>query len=75
MPLDSDDYVIPETLEVFWKAWNSIPDGERSEYCGVGVHCMDLDGNMIGDPYRRIEWYQMIWKCALNIEYEERNGG
>lgn len=51
VPLDSDDYVIPETLEVFWKAWNSIPDGERSEYCGVGVHCMDLDGNMIGDPY------------------------
>lgn len=38
VPLDSDDYVIPETLEFFRKAWNSIPNSERAEYCGVGVH-------------------------------------
>lgn len=51
VPLDSDDYIKPETLEVFWQAWNSIPIEEREKYSGVGVHCMDQYGNLIGTPF------------------------
>ncbi|OUN38712.1 hypothetical protein B5G28_08455 [Faecalibacterium sp. An77] len=51
VPLDSDDYIIPEALEIFWNAWVSISENERIDYSGVGVHCMDQQGDMIGTPY------------------------
>jgi len=50
-PLDSDDYIVPNALEILWNAWNDIPVSERKDNSGVGVHCMDQNGNMIGTPY------------------------
>ena len=56
VPLDSDDYIVPEALEIFWQAWNSIPEDEQNEYSGVGVHCMDQNGIIVGTlyPYDRM---------------------
>ena len=39
------------SLEILWKAWTGIPENERILYSGIGVHCMDTEGNRIGTPW------------------------
>lgn len=72
VPLDSDDYIIPEALEIFWNAWISIPENERVDYSGVGVHCMDQKGDMIGTPYPKDRMVsndlEMTFKFKVNGE-------
>lgn len=72
VPLDSDDYIVPEALEIFWDAWISIPENERIDYSGVGVHCMDQKGNMIGTPYPKDRMVsndlEMTFKFKVNGE-------
>lgn len=72
VPLDSDDYIIAEALEIFWNAWLSIPENERWDYSGVGVHCMDQNGNMIGTPYPQDRMVsndlEMTFKCKIKGE-------
>lgn len=50
-PLDSDDYIVPNALEIFWNEWNSISLNEKEQYSGIGVHCMNSKGELIGDTY------------------------
>ena len=72
VPLDSDDYIIAEALEIFWNAWLSIPENERWDYSGVGVHCMDQNGNMIGTPYPQDRMVsndlEMTFNCKIKGE-------
>lgn len=49
LPLDSDDTIISTALEILWNAWMSINVEKREKYSGVGVHCMDVNGRIIGD--------------------------
>lgn len=50
--LDSDDYIIPNALEIIWNEWNSISLNEKEQYSGIGVHCsMNSQGELIGDAY------------------------
>lgn len=51
VPLDSDDYIVPDALETFWNAWTNIPLNEKEQYSGIGVHCMNSKGELIGDTY------------------------
>lgn len=51
LPLDSDDIVLPDGLEVLWSAWLSIPEVEREGYSGIGCHCQDQFGSTIGTLY------------------------
>lgn len=51
LPLDSDDVVLSAGLEALWNAWCSIPESEREQYSGVGCHCQDQFGNLIGTLY------------------------
>ena len=46
---DSDDELVPETLEVFMKTWNDIPVEKRINYCGVAACCRDQFGKRISD--------------------------
>lgn len=48
IPLDSDDTMVNNALEVFHMEWERIPIKERGMYSGIGVHCMDSTGNLIG---------------------------
>lgn len=51
LPLDSDDTIVSNALEVLWNAWTDIPEIERNEYSGIGVHCMDADCKRVGSPW------------------------
>lgn len=51
LPLDSDDTIVDDALDIIWKAWVSIPNNEREGYSGIGVHCCDLQGVRVGDPW------------------------
>jgi glycosyltransferase involved in cell wall biosynthesis len=48
---DSDDAFTPDTMEVFLRAWDAIPAGERAAFCGVACLCQDPDGTVVGDRY------------------------
>lgn len=46
---DSDDTCVPEALQVFYEAWNSID--EKEAYSGVSANCMKKDGRIVGTPF------------------------
>lgn len=51
LPLDSDDTITNDALEVLWKSWESIPYDKRTEFSGVACHCMDQYGKRIGSEW------------------------
>jgi glycosyltransferase involved in cell wall biosynthesis len=46
---DSDDELEPQTLEVFMRTWDDIPEEKREKFCGVAACCKDQFGNRISD--------------------------
>lgn len=48
---DSDDACVPEALERFLHAWQTIPEQERPQFAGVCCRCLDEDGHLVGDKY------------------------
>ncbi len=48
--LDSDDTCVSEALERFAYHWQTIPEGERSLFCGVTSLCQEQDGHLVGVP-------------------------
>jgi glycosyltransferase involved in cell wall biosynthesis len=50
-PIDSDDALLPDTLESVSIAWNDIPVSERSGFCGIWGLCRDQRGAIVGDSY------------------------
>lgn len=51
LPLDSDDYIVTDALEILWLRWSAIPAGERKQFSGIGCHCKDQNGNRIGNEW------------------------
>ena len=51
--LDSDDALPPDSLAKLARAWDSIPEAERSAFCGVDGLCCDQHGRVVGDKYPR----------------------
>jgi glycosyltransferase involved in cell wall biosynthesis len=49
--IDSDDWFVPNALEVLLEHWDRIPATERAGFSGVVGLCADEDGNIIGDRY------------------------
>lgn len=49
--LDSDDGLLPGALEDMWTAWQAIPEDHRGMFVGVVGHCVDPQGQIIGDLY------------------------
>ncbi len=49
--LDSDDECMPETIEFFYKTWNSFNEEERKFCSGIAVLCQDQYGNRVGCDY------------------------
>ena len=48
---DSDDAFLPETIETFYTTWNNFSDEEKEKCGGIGVLCLDQNGNNIGNDY------------------------
>lgn len=51
LPLDSDDTMVAEALEVLWTTWMGLTEEERKNYSGVGCHCKDQNGKRVGTPW------------------------
>ena len=49
--IDSDDELVPEALEIFYRAWQTIPKEKRSEYRGVVGQCKDQNGKRSGSKF------------------------
>ena len=50
-PLDSDDALLPESLERIRTLWNEIPVSDRALFSGIGGLCCDQHGKIIGDRF------------------------
>jgi glycosyltransferase involved in cell wall biosynthesis len=53
LPFDSDDACAPHALERFAYHWNTIPENQRTSFCGVSALCCDQHGNLVGDKFPR----------------------
>ena len=49
--LDSDDTLLPESLQAMAQAWRSIPDDLKSGYIAVTGLCARPDGSIVGDRF------------------------
>lgn len=51
VPIDSDDELLPDTLEQFAKMWATIPSSNTHRYAGVVGLCLDDYGKIVGDRF------------------------
>jgi glycosyltransferase involved in cell wall biosynthesis len=49
--IDSDDALLPHTLERVIELWHEIPESERILFSGIGGLCRNQHGAIIGDCY------------------------
>lgn len=49
--VDSDNWLLPDSLERLVRHWNEIPASARSEFSGVVGLCSFEDGTVVGDVY------------------------
>ena len=65
--VDSDDELLPKALQVFYDAWQSIPDAEKSRYRVVVGQCMDENGSRVGLPFptniNQVTWPEAQKMC------------
>ncbi len=72
IPADADDSFVPETLEVFLKLWNDIPEKERNEFSGINVLCKDPYTNeIVGNNYPK----DPLISNNLELKYEYKIEG
>lgn len=71
--IDSDDVMKKDALEIFLKAWESIPEEERDSYMSVKARCYDpATGMSIGKeiPKRRLVCSYLDAKYKFKIDFE-----
>ena len=71
--LDSDDFMRKDALEVFIKAWNSIPKNKWNEFYAVKARCFDPEtGKAIGKeiPGGRLICHYLDAKYKFKIQDE-----
>ncbi|MFZ2183774.1 MAG: glycosyltransferase family 2 protein [Methanothrix sp.] len=49
--VDSDDWLHPDALERMLRCWESIPDGQKENFVGVGGLFAYFNGEIVGDPF------------------------
>lgn len=58
---DSDDAIVPETLQVFIREWDKIPAAEQAGFCSIVACCKNQQGQRISDPLP-MEPYDGNWR-------------
>lgn len=54
IPADADDYFLPDTLNFFYRHWESFSISEKNKFSGINVLCFDNDSqNIVGGPFPR----------------------
>ena len=51
LQLDSDDEVVPNAFSRMVELWRAIPDGEKPNFTGVTVNCVDQHGKLFGEEF------------------------
>jgi glycosyltransferase involved in cell wall biosynthesis len=51
IPLNADDTLVDNALEVFYDVYQKFPKNMQNEICGIVCNCMDQNGNFIGTPF------------------------
>ncbi|NJL73312.1 MAG: hypothetical protein HC888_18135 [Candidatus Competibacteraceae bacterium] len=59
-----DDALTPSALQQIVDAWNSIPEQQRSSFCGVCGLTQDPQGNIVGDRFPSDIVDSDFFKCA-----------
>lgn len=72
LTIDSDDTILPDALHKYMKVWNSIPENERGDFCGISARCIDSNGNVVGDklPYQPMDVSFTELRMKYRIEGE-----
>jgi glycosyltransferase involved in cell wall biosynthesis len=70
--LDSDDRLLPDTLERLLRHWESIPEDRRHRYAGVEGLVESLDGTRLLTPPYPASPYDASY---LDVRYRLGNGG
>lgn len=47
LTIDSDDTILPNALEIYFKTWSGIKDCD--DFCAVAARCKDESGKIVGD--------------------------
>ncbi len=58
---DSDDYLLPNALEVLIRTWESIPLNARNDYCGVSALCDTKTGVLGNIFYSSEDPIDLVW--------------
>jgi glycosyltransferase involved in cell wall biosynthesis len=69
--LDSDDEMLPSSLQVFNDAWQAIPEVTRGRYAGVTGLCIDQSGELVGSTFPS----DLLDSDAIGIRYEHKVSG
>jgi glycosyltransferase involved in cell wall biosynthesis len=71
-PVDSDDALLPASLERISASWNAIPVSCRAGYSGIGGLCRDQHGKVIGDYFPKSPFdatlRELIYKVRVRGE-------
>lgn len=51
--LDSDDWMLPEGLQILSENWDKIPKEKQKDFSGVMARATEPDGTFIGKPFPR----------------------
>lgn len=62
---DSDDYLMPDALEVLIDTWNSIPAHNKGSFCGVTALCETKKG-ILGKAYPLSEYTDIPFNDLYN---------
>lgn len=69
--LDSDDEMLPNSLQIFNDAWQSIPEDDRSHYTGITGLCVDQHGEGIGSQFPQ----DVLDSDSISIRYNHHVTG
>src|SRR6478672_805827 len=73
--VDSDDEMVPETLERFKFQWDRLSDKEKERVGGIICLSKDQDGNIVGDSFPK-EWEIVdLMKMYLVTKIRGEKGG
>ncbi len=68
---DSDDVLLPDTLESICNAWNEISPAERKAYCGITALCEE-NGRIIESPLPFATPFDTTW---IDLKYKYKVTG
>lgn len=74
-PLDSDDALLPDSLERIRGVWNAIDFSDQAAFSGVGGLCRDQHGMIIGDRFPKSPFDSNIRELVYGLRIRGEKWG